>query len=246
MALFEDYLKIYKKLADEKYLDQKKALDRPLRLFDIRLRLALGIKVDFDSKIASTKTKPVKECYACLIKLVELWNAFEALVVFDFIRNGKKGKCKWFELVEKAGPVANKYLEKGFDQLKTMYKTTTFQNDFEAYIEKVKDDVIVTEKEDKSLLIDTKTGRNLSKKKMIAAKIDPLNDVLLCIKTDKKIELSYLVTLIDIERNLFYHIGEAARMGMNSYANRRKLLELYIKTFSDYMLAFSIELLRKG
>jgi len=54
-------------------------LPRSLRSFNIRIRLAIDIQVNFKGMISLTKTKDVRDTYALIIQLVELWNAFEAL-----------------------------------------------------------------------------------------------------------------------------------------------------------------------
>jgi len=54
-------------------------LPRSLRLFNIRIRLAMDIEISFRGEISLTRTKGVKETYVLIIQLLELWNAYEAL-----------------------------------------------------------------------------------------------------------------------------------------------------------------------
>jgi hypothetical protein len=93
--LFERYAKNIR--PSMKHCDET---PRPLRLFDIKLRLALGIQIDFDSEIAQTKTPIVKDCYALLVKLVELWNACEAFVQYAKTKRVARGRDKKFALIE--------------------------------------------------------------------------------------------------------------------------------------------------
>ena len=84
LNLFDNYNQIFKKL--ENLLQDE--MPRSLRLFNIRLRLAIDIQIDFKGEISLTKTKEVKDTYVLLIRLMEIWNAYEAL--FHYVKDAKK------------------------------------------------------------------------------------------------------------------------------------------------------------
>jgi len=82
--LFEKYSQSFDKLKE----NLQDELPRSLRLFDIRLRLAIDIQIDFAGEVSFTKTKEVRDTYALLIKLTESWNAYEAL--YHYTKDIKK------------------------------------------------------------------------------------------------------------------------------------------------------------
>lgn len=84
LNLFVNYNQSFEKLKD---LLQDK-LPRSLRLFNIRLRLSFDIQIDFKGEISLTKTEEVRKTYVLLIKLMEIWNAYEAL--FHYAKDTKK------------------------------------------------------------------------------------------------------------------------------------------------------------
>src|SRR5665647_3155383 len=74
-TLFEDYNRKFESLKE--ILQDE--LPRSLKLYNIRLRLAIDMQIDFKGEISLTKTREVRETYILIIKLMECWNAYEAL-----------------------------------------------------------------------------------------------------------------------------------------------------------------------
>jgi hypothetical protein len=211
--LFEQYAKKY----DALYNKLREKTPRPLRLFDIKLRLALGIQIDFDSETAQTKTPLVKDCYVHLIKLVELWNAYEAFVQYaktQYPAHGKNGeKDKKFALIEAIDPQNTaEPLRKGFDTLIKLHEDKRFAEDFYIFKTKVKE---------QSAIKPYYKNR--------------LEEITAHLKKKTPNGNDTLMRLIYIERNLFDHSGEAVKMGMD-YRNRKKLLTLYYDALRKYVL----------
>jgi hypothetical protein len=85
-------------------------IQRELRLFDIRFRLALAMRIDFENI-----SKPVKESYIVLFELVELWNAFEAFLSWQ--------ECKWHNIKKELNnEITQKPLVKAVEELRNLYK----------------------------------------------------------------------------------------------------------------------------
>ena len=215
MVLMNKYKRYYKK-----YKLSKNNLPRTLVLFNIRLRLALDIQIDFSSKSLEFKNSSILETYTKIIKLTELWNAYEALMQYTkkIGRYGrpKKSKAKIYSdtFLKKIGSLP--ILKKLMCKLKSDFiEDENFKKDFNKYL-------IYIEKNDG-------IGKILKK------------DILSIRKyLDNKMEISgiEIISLIYIERNLYYHNGEIAKMGMN-YNNRKLLLDEYKEYFESHILVLA-------
>lgn len=76
---FHAYFNNYKLKFDELKELTEDNLPQNLKLFDIRLRLALSLQVGFDSSISYTSTENTKKTYSLILKLNDLWFAYEGL-----------------------------------------------------------------------------------------------------------------------------------------------------------------------
>ena len=139
--LFQQYSSKYENLKDL----MQDEIHRSLRLFNIRFRLALDIEIDFRGEISLTKSKPVRETYVLIIRLMETWNAYEAL--FQYAKkigkyvNPKTGKSKVYsqQFLESVGSL--EVLKNSLDGLKSIYKKDTkFKKDFDQYIARIEND----------------------------------------------------------------------------------------------------------
>jgi hypothetical protein len=183
-------------------------LARSLRLFNIRIRLAIDIQIDFKGEISLTKTKDVRDTYVLIIQLMELWNAYEALShyvreVTDHIAK-KVGKSKIYTqaFLKEIGSLST--LEKAIEKIRESYKkSATFREDFDNYIKKIEGD----DKLSKTLKEDAANIRKYAKE-------------------EKEISGIEILSLIYAERNMYYHNGETAKMGMR-YSNRKKLISWF-------------------
>ncbi len=203
--LFQTYNLKYDHLKDLLQDD----VPRSLRLFNIRFRLALDIQVDFKGEISLTKSKQVRDTYVLIIRLMETWNAYEALSHYakdlEKHSNPKAGKSKIYsqKLLKTVGSLD--VLKENLDQLKTKYKKEEkFRNDFDQYIERIIQDPRI-----KGILTEDSTS------------------ILQYFKDEKELSGIEILSLIYAERNMYYHNGETAKMGM-SYTNRKNIISNYI------------------
>ena len=160
-------------------------LARSLRLFNIRIRLAIDIQIDFKGEISLTKTKDVRDTYVMLIQLMELWNAYEALshyvgeVTEHIAKNSGKSKIYSQTFLKKIASLP--ILEETIASIKeACNNSATFQEDFDNYIQRIEEDV------------------NLS----ITLKTDATS-ILKYIKNEKEISGIEILSLIYAERNMY-------------------------------------------
>ncbi len=151
---------------------------------------------------------------------METWNAYEAL--FHYVKglgkyaNPKVGKSKVYSQVflDKVGSL--KLLKSAIDDLKESYqKNNDFKNDFDQYIKRIEED----ERIKSTLTEDSKS-------------------VLEYFNNNKSISGIEILSLIYAERNMYYHNGETAKMGMR-YSNRRKLIKAYLSCLKDHTLSLA-------
>jgi len=196
---------------------EEDSLPRSLRLFNIRIRLAIDIEIDFKGMISLTKTKDVRDTYVLIIQLMELWNAYEALSHYvneatSHVAKGvTKSKINTQKYLKSIGSLPA--LEETAKNIQASYKSSrTFREDFDSYISRVEND----EKLSKTLKGDVCNIRKY-------------------VKEEKTISGIEVLSLIYAERNMYYHNGETAKMGMR-YSNRKKLIAWYKDVLLDNIM----------
>lgn len=203
-TLFSLYNEKYDNLIDLLQDD----VPRSLRLFNIRFRLALDIEIGFKGEVSLTKSRPVRETYIQIIQLMETWNAYEAL--FHYAKslgkhvNPKASKAKIYsqKFLKEVGALDD--LENGLETLKNNSRSNAkFKSDFNQYIKRIIED----ERIKGTITEDAK-------------------NILEYLKDKRGISGLELLSLIYAERNMYYHNGETAKMGM-SYTNRKLIITLY-------------------
>ena len=198
-------------------------IPRSLRVFDIRFRLALDIQIDFNGEVSYTKTKEVRETYILITKLMETWNAYEAL--FHYVKNLDKLKVSIYQaysetFLSEVGSLG--LLKNILDNLKSEYKTKqNFRNDFDQYIYRIQKDDKIKPK------LTTKCFSTLE-----------------YFKDEKVISGIEIIALIYAERNMYYHNGETAKMGMK-YSNRQILIKSYLYCLTEHTLKLTNYILDK-
>lgn len=160
-------------------------LPRSLRLFNIRIRLAIDIQINFKGMISLTKTKEVRDTYVLIIQLMELWNAYEALshYVSEATSHVAKGVSKSKIYTQKFLKEVDSLsaLELTAQSILSSYKgSRTFKDDFDSYIVRVEND----EKLSKSLKADATSIREY-------------------VKEEKTISGIEILSLIYAERNMY-------------------------------------------
>lgn len=220
--LFQSYNHSFDKLKD--ILQDE--LPRSLRLFNIRLRLAIDIQIDFKGEISLTKTKEVRDTYVLIIKLMESWNAYEAL--FHYVKetnkyaNARESIYKTYSqtLLNEAGSLP--VLKATLDSLKSKYNTeNNFKTDFIQLIKKIED--------------DDRIRPNLT---------ENCKNIIEYFERNKNISGIEIIALIYAERNMYFHNGETAKMGMR-YGNRQYLIKSLTNCFHRHILLLTIKILDK-
>ncbi len=200
-------------------------LPRTLRQFNIRIKLSLDIKIDFEGKIEVTKSSTVRELYSLLIKLLEIWNSYEALKHYTIeigVASRSESIYKMYSQKFLKDFGCLQILRETLDQLKDKYKNShTFSGDFRTYISRI----------DSNSEIST----NLK---------NSCKSILEYFEGTKIISGIEIIALIYSERNMYYHNGETVIYGM--YHNNRKiLLTELIDCFIEYILWLIIKILKE-
>ncbi len=219
--LFREFEAAHQEL--EEVMDAE--LPRSLRLFNIRFRLALDITIGFEGKVSLTKTKVVRETYSLISKLMETWNAYEALSQYaseigTYVTPGKvKSRIYSQNLLGKAGSL--EILQNSLNWLGQEHRRNSqFRKDFQKYINRVIEAPSIKHQ----LTKDAKNVNNF-------------------LQSGKSISGIEVLSLIYAERNLYYHSGEAAKMGM-SYSNRKKLVEEYRRVLIAHTLRLATHMIK--
>lgn len=220
--LFEKYNQSYERLRD---LLQDE-LPRSLRLFNIRLRLAIDIQIDFKGEISLTKSKEVRDTYVLLIRMMECWNAYEAL--FHYVKETKKYantkesvyKAYSQNFLTEVGSLT--ILKDTLDQLKTKFNVdNNFKSDIKQLIKRIEDDVRIRP--------------NLT---------ESCKNIVEFFEGNKSVSGIETIALIYAERNMYYHNGETAKMGMR-YKNRQLLISTLTTCFYKHILLLTTVIIDK-
>jgi hypothetical protein len=220
--LFQDYnqkFELFKDLMQDE-------LPRSLKLFNIRLRLAIDIQIDFKGEISLTKTKLVRDTYVLLIKMMESWNAYEAL--YHYVKetnryaNTRESIYKTYSQTFLNEVQSLPLLKQTLDDLKLKYSNeNNFKDDFKELIRRI-------ERDDRIRLKLTESCKN----------------ILEYFEGNKTISGIEIIALIYAERNMYYHNGETAKMGMR-YGNRQFLIKTLTNSFYKHILLLTTKILEK-
>lgn len=219
-----DLINQYSSKFDELNDLEQDELPRSLRLFNIRFRLAIDIEISFKGEISFTKSKDVRDTYVQIIQLMEVWNAYEALShyaneVSSHVTDGvSKSKIYSQAFLSRVGSMQT--LKETLIWLKSEYSEKSgFKKDFKQYIARISN--------------DSKLSKTLT---------DDAKNVLAHLDDEKTISGIELLSLIYSERNMYYHNGETAKMGM-SYTNRKHLIRKYRETLLTHTLILAIHII---
>ena len=221
--LFDNY--------NQKYDSFKELLEdelpRTLRLFNIRLRLAIDIQIDFKGEISLTKTKEVRDTYVLLIRMMESWNAYEAL--YHYVKdtagkyaNTKESIYKTYSQTFLTEVGSLDILKQTLDTFKDKYNSdNNFKADFKQFIKRIEDDDRIRTK-----------------------LTDSCKSIVEYFEGTKNISGIEIIALIYAERNMYYHNGETAKMGMR-YTNRQFLIKELTDCFYRHILMLISKILEK-
>lgn len=203
-------------------VSQDESLPRELRLFDIRIRLAIDMIVGFWGVVSYTKTSQVAEAYAFQIRLMELWNAYEAFIKYlDCLGLSRDKEAKYKrvkpELMQESN--ARETVEEFFKNIKKHYDYEKgFKEDFNQYIGRIKKASI---------------RENLAN--ACASTLDYFSG-------EGSLSGYELFALVYAERNMYLHDGESAKLGWN-YKRRNLLLVYYSEYFVKSLLQVATHVL---
>lgn len=184
-----------------------------LRVFDVRFRIALGLRISLDSNYARVKTDNTRNTYKLILGLNEFWFAYEGFSkYYKIIRNIENYRSLPNLITnEDSEENAITLLEVQFRELlNNNIRTNEYlKNDFIQYL----DYLIDNSKQDQ--------GKRLSRFK-----------VNFC--NEGEISLNEILSLIYAIRCMYVHQGHTAKTGVNFY----KTKILVLKICKDFLILF--------
>lgn len=187
-----------------------------LRLFNIRFNLAIDLRIDFYREITLTQTPRIRELYSLIMKLMEIWNSYEVLIHYSkdlelTASNESIYKIYTQRYLQDVGSLA--ILERTLNSFKDRYNSNKrFRSCFNNYIQMINS--------------ETRLRENLR---------SSCTKILEYFKGEKDISGIEIIALVYAERNMYYHNGETANMGMNP-GNRVNFLTELIDCFIIHIL----------
>ena len=210
-------------LATLQELKQDDELKRTLRTFDLRFRLANDININFSGEISNIRTSEVRSTYSEIYSLLEIWNTYEALLHYAkeiiYLKDNQSPYLKFKEVLNED---IDKILYNGLEELEVLYKNAT--SNFDSYFNRIINNECIKDK----LRQNTKKISDFLTHKIPITNLSGYE----------------ILGLIYAERNMYYHNGEAARMGMN-YKMRLELLKFYKKILVSFILKTAIFIISK-
>ena len=198
-------------------------MKREARLLDIRYRLSLDLRIDIETRFSHTKSKDSRETYKLIFKFLDLWNAYEICLDYGKTLGQTKDKLNWNEhFLKETG--AEDFLSREVERFKkTLLKTEKEQEHFKACLKHVSE-------------LDSINDNNKNKYDTY------LN------APPERFNRDELIFIQRMERNAYYHGGEAAYGGVG-YPYRKKMLSFYIDFLTQFVArlgAALFELERQG
>lgn len=197
------------------------AILREARLLDIRYRLTLDLRISIETKYSHTESKSVRDCYERLFKFLDLWNVYE--VCWSY---GKKlGLTTKNKISGWKEPFLNKTRISDFLNCSAEKFQKLFVSD-ERKIQKYRQYL-----EHFSELDAVNGGNKEQYKEYLAAPASAF-------------DYEQLLFIQYMERNAYYHGGEAARAGVD-YGYRKKQLDFYIEFLMEFIARMGTGLFNK-
>ena len=192
-----------------------------LKLFDIRLRLALSLQVGFDSSISYTSTETTRKTYGLILKLNDLWFAYEGLYKLcsenSYLKSNPTKSDPFTDQKITDLLLDDKVLNFGQYLHDNTYVNTNIKNDFVSYLQYLKANS--TGATQNSLLESFRL-------KAVINDYPKFNEIL---------------SLIYGMRNMYVHNTDTAKSGVNYY--KTKILAL--KNCSDFLILVCMSISNK-
>lgn len=204
---FPLFEKAFKELVQKR---GSESVSRNSRLLNIRFRLTLDLEVSINTDLSYTRTKEVRESYVLLYQFVDLWNVYEVLhKLGQNLQVSQSKSTEWNrEFLESSNCFS--LLQECAEWINKDLENSSFKKTFIAYLEHFSQ-------------LEAVKSQNREKYSALLSSLE------------NKIEEEHLLFLMYMERNAFYHGGEAANSGTNNYVHRKKILSLYINFLRTFI-----------
>ena len=217
-SLIANFISSFKALSKKK---KEKNVFREARLLDIRYRLTLDLRISIESKYSHTKTKSVRDCYERLFRFLDLWNVYELCRSYgERLRVcGKNKTSDWNENFLLKTRILD-FLQEQAERFKKQFVSSENKaKKFRQYIKHFSELGAI----------------NGNKKKLY-------DECLSALEGD--FDYKQLLFIQYMERNAYYHGGEAARGGID-YGYRKKQFDFYIAFLTEFVARMGAELFNK-
>ncbi|MBQ7167775.1 MAG: hypothetical protein IJR93_12620 [Treponema sp.] len=183
-------------------------LKREARLLNIRYRLTLDLRISIETKYSSTKSDEVRETYERLFKFLNLWNVYEICTSYGEVLGMFKEK-DWSEaLLQESG--TKEFLSAQEAEFKTQLLGS--EKDMQEYREYLSHF---------ANLPAIRKGNQEQYKTYLAQDADAF-------------DYKQLLFIQYMERNAYYHGGEATHAGVN-YSYRKRQLAFYAGFLTQFI-----------
>jgi hypothetical protein len=205
--------------ANKNKSDFENIFPRELRLFRVRLRLAVGLKISFDKNFAMVKNEPTEKAYIEIMKCNEAWFSYEAM---------NKLCHKWN--LKKAPPITS--IADIFDA--PTLNLFNIKNEIDNFNNEVKT-VICSNPNIASDIAKYLTFLEGAVEKDALKNL--IRPTINKITTKQDWESKEIFGVLYATRNIFVHQGETAKSGVKFYKNKI----LFLKILYDYAILFQIK-----
>jgi hypothetical protein len=222
-ALFDSYQRTYAAYWASPST-KRQAPHSIVRKFDVRMRLALGLQISFDTKYAQTRTPEIAHLYKLTLKINEAWFAYEALLNI----------CESANLV-KLQKVGSKTKMLNTDPFEfAVLDNFSLSAEIVAFNEHLQANLLHKNNLRADMIgyvhhLIEHSGPGL--RKTIRRCLRKLN-------LDKQLHFVDILNLIYAIRNLYVHNGDAAKTGVKNYTTKIKLLE----NIADFLLLICLKI----
>ena len=198
-------------------------LPRYLRLFDIRFRLALSLQISFNQTISYTNTETTRKTYKLILKLNDLWFAYEGLYKLcaeDAFLKSNPTRSDPFT-TEKVTSLSLEDRVTNFGEYlnQNIYSNVRLKNDFINYLQ---------------YLVDNSSGK--TQPRLLGKFKNKAN-------TNVFPTFNQILSLIYGIRNMYVHNADTAKSGVNQYRTKIEALKNCNDFLTLSILRISISIL---
>lgn len=196
-------------------------LPKTLCLFDIRFRLALSLQIGFDNTISYTKTKKTRKTYNLILKLNNIWFAYEGLYKLCYEMSYLKSSSTKSDpfTKEKVTELLLDELVNNFGKYlnDNIYGNTRLRNDFINYLDYLK--------------CNSKGKTQMRLLESFSIKVS----------NNKFPKFNHILSLIYGIRNMYVHNTDTAKSGVNQYKTKIEAL----KNSNDFLRCATLRIATK-